>query len=176
MLFFSLGANPDASFVNGYSYGFGARSYRWPHGYTMPEGFLTNNLGTYDAVMVRKNAWQAVGGYGEKRTGGMEDWDFSLKLMNSGRWGYTVPEYVFWYRTRPSHTDRWTDLSKDGLKNFVKNVPLRFPNLAAKQFHVLPCPRYTNYQPIDISIEQPTAWFCRLCPRASRACCLWYHG
>lgn len=42
-----------------------------------------------------------------QRTGGMEDWDFTLKLMNENLWGYTIPEFVFWYRTRVSHADRY---------------------------------------------------------------------
>jgi len=153
MLFFSLVSNPAASFVNGYSYGFGHKNYKWPHGYGKPEGFLTVNLGTY-ALMVRKDHWSKVGGYDSSRSGGLEDWDFTLKLMNQHMWGYTIPEYVFWYRTRESHTDRWTELSEAGLKNFIKNVPVRYPNLAAKQFPKLPCPGYSHFQPIDTSIVQ----------------------
>lgn len=105
LLFFSLSANPAASFCNGFSRGFGSKSYKWPRTYGRPEGFLSENLGTY-ALMGRKDHWQAVGGYDDSRTGGLEDWDYTLKLMNQGRWGYTVPEYVFWYRTRVSHADR----------------------------------------------------------------------
>jgi hypothetical protein len=54
LLYFSLASNPAASFVNGFSYGFGNRNYKWPHTYGKPEGFMTVNLGTY-AIMARKD-------------------------------------------------------------------------------------------------------------------------
>jgi hypothetical protein len=50
---------------------------------------------------------------------------------------------------------RWTELSEDGLKKFVKNIPMRYANLRAKRFPKLPCPKYTPYQPIDTGITQP---------------------
>lgn len=45
LLFFSLTANPAASFVNGYSYGFGAKNYKWAKTFGKSEGFMSVNLG-----------------------------------------------------------------------------------------------------------------------------------
>ena len=105
ILYFSLQANPAASFVNGYSYGFGYKTYKYPFGYGNPEGFMKENFGTY-SMMCRRDHWLEEGGYATNRTGGLEDWDMIMKLMNANKWGYTIPEYLFSYRTRATHADR----------------------------------------------------------------------
>ena len=42
----------------------------------------------------------------------MEDWDFWLTMMENGSWGYTLPEFLFWYRTNPKsfRRKRWPNL------------------------------------------------------------------
>lgn len=71
LLFFSLAANPAASFVNGFSYGFGSKNYKWAKTYGKAEGFMSVNLGTY-AIMVRKDHWLRVGGYDTEVRQGMQ--------------------------------------------------------------------------------------------------------
>jgi hypothetical protein len=53
--------------------------------------------------------------------------------------------------------NRSKELREKGSKEFIKNIPLRYPNLGAneKSFPKLPCPKYTPYQPIDTGITQP---------------------
>jgi len=49
-------------------------------------------------VVLRKEAWEAVGGYDETMRGGNEDWDLWLRLLEAG-WGQTkVHEPLFRYR------------------------------------------------------------------------------
>jgi hypothetical protein len=111
LLYFSLMANPAASFATGFSRGFGHREYDSTQRLGQPRSLLTDRVDTY-AAMVRKADWKLVGGYssgggGSGSSGGsgggasddMRGWDLSLRLLGAHKWGYTVPEYLFWDRT-----------------------------------------------------------------------------
>ena len=103
-----LESHPEFSFVKGYSVGFGAQEYLWQKGFHNGRDFLEENLVDPNSA-VRTDIHQAVGGYDETDWGGLMDWDFWLRCAHSGYWGGTVPEYLDWYRRRPSHNDRWSD-------------------------------------------------------------------
>ena len=49
-------------------------------------------------VMLRKTAWEAVGGYDEKMLEGNEDWDLWIRLTEAGYGNGQVTEPLFWYR------------------------------------------------------------------------------
>lgn len=54
--------------------------------------------GVVGCVLLRREAWEAVGGYDETMRLGHEDWEFWLRLM-SQRWGQVqVPDALFKYR------------------------------------------------------------------------------
>ena len=57
--------------------------------------------------MVRRDAWEACGGYDESMRGGFEDWDFFLSLLESGRTARidVVPEELIEYRTASSSSN-----------------------------------------------------------------------
>ena len=50
--------------------------------------------------------------FDETLTGGMEDWDYWLGLIEDGAWGLTVPEYLLWYKTTDLaiRRQRWPNL------------------------------------------------------------------
>jgi hypothetical protein len=45
--------------------------------------------------------WQAVGGYDETMRGGMEDWEFNIRLSRSGFGGIELAKPLFVYSVRP---------------------------------------------------------------------------
>jgi glycosyltransferase involved in cell wall biosynthesis len=51
-------------------------------------------------MLVRRNAWQAVGGYDETMRDGLEDWEFNITLLSAGWRGIEVPEPLFIYAVR----------------------------------------------------------------------------
>lgn len=102
-----LETHPEYAFVKGYSVGFGALEYLWEKGFHLREVFLHENVVTPTAL-IRTTAYQAASGYDEAIRHGCEDWDFWLRCAHAGQWGATVPEYLDWYRRRPSHGDRWS--------------------------------------------------------------------
>lgn len=51
-------------------------------------------------AVMRRAAYVEAGGYDEQIVAGHEDWDFWLNLAEAGLWGYTLPEYLTWYRVQ----------------------------------------------------------------------------
>src|SRR3990167_2309966 len=49
-------------------------------------------------AVYRKSDWMLVGGYGPKILGGLEDWEFWLRLGQLGRCGKVIPVPLFLYR------------------------------------------------------------------------------
>lgn len=65
------------------------------------DGFLERHFNRFDllfsnpipsGVLLRKAAWQAVGGYDATMRDGYEDWEFYLRLMLYGYRGVTIPK------------------------------------------------------------------------------------
>ncbi len=67
---------------------------------------FTNTLSS--GLILRKDAWRAVGGYDESMRDGYEDWDFSLRLSSAGYRGIEVPKPLYVYHigddARPSRS------------------------------------------------------------------------
>lgn len=123
-----LAAHPAASFVKGYSVGFGAQGYLWREGFHTPAAFLRHNA--VDATcLVRAAAHRAAGGYDEGLRGGLEDWDFWLRCADAGHWGATVPLFLNWYRRRDDHAERWAGLERAGLRAFRRRARRAYPRL-----------------------------------------------
>jgi glycosyltransferase involved in cell wall biosynthesis len=73
-------------------------------------GVLPRHLNRFDqlflnllpyCMLIRRSAWQAVGGYDETMRGGMEDWEFNIRLSRSGLRGIEVATPLFVYSVRP---------------------------------------------------------------------------
>lgn len=146
-----LESYPEFSFVKGYTFGFGAREYLWQGGFHDGGAFLEENL-IAPTSAVRARVHHAVGGYDESIRGGLEDWEFWLRCANAGYWGGTVPEYLDWYRRRPTHHDRWTNWD-NGKKQraFAARLRQRYPRLWRGEF-----PRIT-LQPESVLASSPHA-------------------
>ena len=50
--------------------------------------------------MIRRSAYADCGGFDESIRFGHEDWDFWLAMAKAGHWGYTIREFLQWYRKR----------------------------------------------------------------------------
>jgi glycosyltransferase involved in cell wall biosynthesis len=57
---------------------------------------LFKNVTGYSMLM-RKSAWRKAGGYDETMRDGYEDWEFNLRLINSGVLGVVIPKPLFIY-------------------------------------------------------------------------------
>ncbi|HMQ14526.1 MAG TPA: glycosyltransferase family A protein [Phycisphaerae bacterium] len=76
---------------------FGAEQRVWPCPAYDPRRLALENLSTATAL-VRREAFERVGGYRPEMSAGYEDWDFWLALLDAGYEGRLVPLPLFRYR------------------------------------------------------------------------------
>jgi len=94
---------PNTGVVNSYIQNFGNKSDK-----SRPRGgnafnFLFSNQCSACA-MIRKTAWDQVGGYDESMTMGYEDWEFYIRITKAGWQVHLIPEYLLFYRQTDKST------------------------------------------------------------------------
>lgn len=94
-----LESNPGFAFCNSYSVIFGEECFLFDGGFDAGKRHVQRNIGPPISV-VRRSAYAEVGGFDESIRFGHEDWDFWLSMAKAGHWGYTLKEYLQWYRKR----------------------------------------------------------------------------
>lgn len=99
---------------------FGAESRTWKCRPYDPRRLVFQNLGAATAL-VRREAFESVGGYSADMTEGYEDWDFWLALLDAGWRGALVPQPLFYYR-RHSSGDSMLDRLKRRPQNMLRRM------------------------------------------------------
>ncbi|MEO6544185.1 MAG: glycosyltransferase family A protein, partial [Nitrospiraceae bacterium] len=94
-----LDSNPEFAFCNSYSVVFGDQEFLWTTGFERGKAYLQANSGPPISV-IRRSAYADCGGFDESIRLGHEDWDFWLAMAKAGHWGYTIQEFLQWYRKR----------------------------------------------------------------------------
>lgn len=89
--------NPELGYCYSYARFFDAAEGVWECPVYDPRRLLVENLSTASAI-VRREAYDQVGGYSADMIHGFEDWDFWLALLSVGYHGRLVPEPLFLYR------------------------------------------------------------------------------
>jgi len=73
-------------------------------------------------AMVRKECWDAVGGYDEEMKNGYEDWEFYIRITQRGWVVHVIPEKLFYYRqTQKSAHKNLTLPNRASLINYIVN-------------------------------------------------------
>ena len=97
--------SPSVAFVSHWLETFGDERWTWmPERCDLPALLARNAVN--GAALVRREAFEAVGGYDESMREGCEDWDFWLRLVEGGRSGAIIPEVLFYYRRRADSMSR----------------------------------------------------------------------
>ena len=137
-----LDANPAYAFCNAWSVVFGDQEYLWTTGFERNVAHLQANSGPPISV-IRHGAFAESGGFDESIRFGHEDWDFWLSMAQAGHWGFTLPEYLQWYRKRGN--GRFEQIMRaDGVNaKFEATVRKKFEGLA----HRFPNPQRTHSVP-----------------------------
>ena len=100
-----LKQRPQVSFVSHWLETFGDEHWTWkPERCDLPALLARNTIN--GAALVRRTAFEAVGGYDASMRDGCEDWDFWLRLVEGGFEGTIVPEVLFYYRRRSGSMSR----------------------------------------------------------------------
>jgi glycosyltransferase involved in cell wall biosynthesis len=111
-------ANSAASFVYSYIRLEGEAEGVLEKNYNFFEQLFLNQM-PY-CLLMPKNLWSDVGGYDETMRRGYEDWEFSIRMGVSGKFGLVVPEPLFHYRVSRTgmllskssslHGELWADI------------------------------------------------------------------
>lgn len=120
---------------------FGAEQLRWPRGFDTRDHFLFENMVTV-LVMVRRAAFEAVGGFDPSIRRGLEDYEFWLRCADRGFWGRDIPEYLIQVRRKSAHQYidyRWAvrDDARER-RTFVAEMQARYPVLYRNGLPQLP--------------------------------------
>jgi glycosyltransferase involved in cell wall biosynthesis len=100
-----LDSRPDVAFVSHWLETFGDEHWTWrPERCDLPALLARNTVN--GAALVRRSAFEAVGGYEESMRHGCEDWDLWLRLVEAGYKGSIIPEVLFYYRRREQSMSR----------------------------------------------------------------------
>lgn len=139
-----LESNPEFAFCNSWSVVFGEEQYLWTNGFETGKAHLKANSGPPISV-VRREAFERCGGFDESIRYGHEDWDFWLRLASRGDWGYTIRDFLQWYRKRGG--GRFVQFMKDPAAHarFEALVRERYGGLEVR----FPAPQRRYRQPYD---------------------------
>jgi glycosyltransferase involved in cell wall biosynthesis len=100
-----LDADPDLAFVSHWLRAFGDESWEWTPQRCELTDLLVNNM-VNGAALVRREVFEAVGGFEVSMRDGCEDWDFWLRVVEQGYRGTIIPEFLFEYRRRADSMSR----------------------------------------------------------------------
>ena len=150
--FLVLVQNENFAFVNSYVKGFGAQEYKWTGGFHESELFLKENRNT-SCFMARKDVFDKVM-FDETMKDGCEDWDFWLNAASKNFWGYTIPEFLFFYRR---HTgNKWTTLNgKKSLAEIQKGLYEKYSTSLNGNFPNIAFPDYSFGDVMPFIKEKP---------------------
>ncbi len=142
-----LDSNPEFAFCNAYSVVFGEQEYLWSTGFERGKAHLQANSGPPISV-IRRQAFVDCGGFDASIRFGHEDWDFWLAMAKAGHWGYTIREYLQWYRKRGN--GRFEEIMRSGDVNdkFEALMRRKYDGLEKK----FPEPTRRHAQPFE-SVE-----------------------
>ena len=100
-----LDSQPGVAFVSHWLETFGDERWTWtPERCDLPSLLARNAVN--GAALVRREAFEAAGGYDDTMREGCEDWDLWLRLVAAGRHGAIIPEVLFFYRRRADSMSR----------------------------------------------------------------------
>jgi glycosyltransferase involved in cell wall biosynthesis len=139
-----LDSNSEFAFCNAYSVVFGDQQYLWTKGFERGKAHLQANSGPPISV-IRRSAYLDCGGFDESIRFGHEDWDFWLAMAKAGHWGYTIREFLQWYRKRGD--GRFEQIMRTGTVNdeFERRMHRKYDGLD-KEF---PEPTRRHPQPYE---------------------------
>jgi len=123
-----LDSNPEFAFCNSYSVVFGDKNFLHAAGFERGKVHLKANVGPPISV-IRRDAYSDCGGFDESIRLGHEDWDFWLRMASAGHWGYTLQEFLQWYRKRDD--GRYEQIMRSG------SVNREFEALMHRKYEVL---------------------------------------
>ncbi|HEU4329332.1 MAG TPA: glycosyltransferase [Roseiflexaceae bacterium] len=136
-----LSCDRHAAFATAWCAAFGAESFRWLRGFESRAIVLFENTAT-PLTMMRRNVFDAVGGFDEGRVHGLEDYELWLRCAAQGFWGRDLPEVLVYQRRKTAEQYvgyAWPTRDVPAqFRAFQHEMRARFPLLYRQGVPVLP--------------------------------------
>lgn len=119
------------TFVGWHLQEFGHTDNTWEAGFHTLDHVYDTNIFVVSSVVRRDDALRCSATFRLDLSGGMEDWEYWLQLIECGMAGHTIPTNDFWYRTRDPEIrkKRWPNLfvRYEETKKYIQGLhtPLR---------------------------------------------------
>ena len=121
-----LKVNTEFSFCTSWHTGFGTENYLWRKGFEHGKAFIERNY-VQPTFMARKSLFSHLQFDGKIRYG-FEDWDFWLNCASHGHWGYSIQEFLYWYRKTGDAAAKWKDWDMgERMRKFHRSLRLSVP-------------------------------------------------
>lgn len=145
-----LESDPRAAFATAWSSTFGAETLVWQRGFESRRLFLFENTAT-PLSMIRRAVFERVGGFDERRTAGLEDYELWLRCAAHGFWGRDLPELLVHQRRKTAQQYPgygWPSRDVPGrFRAFQREMRARYPQVYRQGLPVLPRPAATPAGP-----------------------------
>ncbi len=115
-----ISKEPNLGFVYPYVHFFGTRDSVWENQEFNFYDLLWANHPTLSAL-IRKKAWEEIGGYDEDMKDGYEDWEFWIRMGKHGWFGKLLPEPLFNYRQHGKSMLSRTELKHNSIVKYIRN-------------------------------------------------------
>ncbi len=115
-----ISQEPELGFVYPYVHFFGNEEYVWENQEFNFYDLLWANHPTLSAL-IRKKAWEEIGGYDEAMKDGYEDWEFWIRMGKHGWFGKLWREPLFNYRQHGVSMLKETELKHDLIVRYIRN-------------------------------------------------------
>ena len=117
----TLETNKEASWTYTNTVNFMGEEYVWSRFLNHKRMFKENAL--VSLALIKREAYNLVGGYGLREKSINEDWIFWLKLMRNGRYPVKMSFNGFWYRRKPAiESELAKSRKKTNLKKTLKYI------------------------------------------------------
>ena len=101
-LAWALTAHPEVAAVTTWYVLFGAMQGLLRRGFASRHMFPHDNPLAVISVMLRRTAFERIGGFDESLRHGLEDYEFWVRLADAGMWGRDIREALVWIRRKPA--------------------------------------------------------------------------
>jgi glycosyltransferase involved in cell wall biosynthesis len=113
-----ISKDPKFGMVYTWVHFFGNDEAIWKNGeYNFFDMLHTNQVTV--SALVRKYAWEEVGGYDEDMRDGYEDWEFWIRLGKAGWFGKLIRESLFNYRRHGTSITSGSELKHDKIVKYI---------------------------------------------------------
>jgi GT2 family glycosyltransferase len=145
----ALEQQPEAAYVHCWAHLFGDVERLWQtRPFNAYQLLLSNSV--VGCVMMRRDAWEAVGGYDETMRDGNEDWELWIRFLEAGYTQVQLPKPLFHYR---KHGTSMSVMTEARFEAGRRDIVARHPQLYSRDN--LQSLKEAHYPLVSVIVPEP---------------------